>query len=197
MQMKTGEWRTVCDHHLESPCTNCSYIPYAQGTALFMSSSLLGALATMSLKSPLNRPNTSDFTFQHRLCHDFESLIWVIVYAMMIHYRNYLATADPGVRELYKRCMDDCWAVHAYRNLLRSHSYMLLVGCTPEFRPMVNLWFPNPCEAAFFCEAMRLIRNQIQDGEPITYERLCALFRKHIQLATEPQALDVVPNNPY
>ena len=192
MQMKTREGRTVCDNYLESTRTNCSYNTYAQGTALFMSSGLLGVLTTMSMISPLDGPNTSDFTFQHRLCNDFESLIWVIVYAIMVHHRDYLATADPEVRELYKRCMDDCWAVHAYSNLFRSHNYMLSIGCTPGSRPMVNLWFPNPREAAFFCEAMRLIRDQTQDGEPITYERLCALFRKHIQLAKEPQALDVV-----
>ena len=190
--MKTGEWRTVCDYHLKASWANFSYISYVQGTALFMSSGLLSALATMSMKSRLTRPNTTDFTFQHRLCHDFESLIWVIVYAMMIHHRNYLAATDPGGCELYKTHMDDCWAVHAYGNLYRSHNHMLSVGCTPDSRPMVGLWFPDPREAAFFCEAMRLIRNQTQDGEPITYERLCALFRKHIQLAMEPQALDFV-----
>ena len=35
-------------------------------------------------------------------------------------------------------------------------------------------------EAAFFRDAMRLTHSTQEDGEPITYERLCALFKKHI-----------------
>jgi len=39
---------------------------------------------------------------------------------------------------------------------------------------------------------MRLMANQSILGERITYESLCTLFKKHIQLAKEPQDLDVV-----
>jgi len=39
---------------------------------------------------------------------------------------------------------------------------------------------------------MHLLRGQIQDEEFITYESLCTLFEKHIQLAKEPRAVDVV-----
>jgi hypothetical protein len=65
---------------------------------------------------------------------------------------------------------------------------MMVTGCSSPFKLLVSLWFPDPREAAFFRDAMRLIRDQA-DGEPITYEGLCALFRKHINLAKEPQAL--------
>ena len=189
--MKTGEWRTVCGIHLESPCTNCSYNPYAQGTALFMSVDLLTDLMGMTTESTLDPPNTSDFTFKHRLCHDFESLIWVVIYAMMIHHRNYLASTDPEMCERYKKRVDGCWAVHAYSNLHRSHSQMLIMGCAYRSQNVVSSWVPDPREAAFFRDAMRLIRHQV-DGEPITYDGICALFEKHIQLAKEPQTLDVV-----
>jgi hypothetical protein len=188
-QMKTGEWRTVCDYHLEATWTNLSYDSYAQGTALFMSSSLLAAL--MSMGRPRNRSIKSDFTFQHRLCHDFESLIWVIVYAMMIHHRNYLATTDPEMCELYRKDMDECWAGHAHSNLYRSHSFMISIGCSIDTQSVVSSSFPDPREAAFFRDAMRLVRSQ-HDGEPITYEGLCTLFKKHVQLAKEPRASDVV-----
>jgi len=33
-QMKTGEWRAVCDYHLEATWTDFSYNSYPQGTAL-------------------------------------------------------------------------------------------------------------------------------------------------------------------
>jgi len=155
-----------------------------------MAGSLLGAL--VELERHGNRPNTLDFTFQHRLCHDFESLIWVVVYAMMIHHRNGLAATNPEMCGIYKKDLDACWAVHAYSNLLRSQNHMIAVGCAPSFRHMAESWFPDPREAAFFRDAMRLLRNQTHDEEPITYEGLCTLFKKHIQLATEPQAPVVV-----
>jgi hypothetical protein len=152
-----------------------------------MAGDLLTDLTTMELKT-----DESDFTFQHRLCHDFESLIWVIVYAMMVHHRNTLAATDPGKCEAYKKPLDHCWAVHAYSNLHRSHTYMIGTGCSFSSTSLVKLWFPDPREAAFFRDAMRLLRNQTQDGEPITYEGLCTLFRKHIHLAKEPRDFDVV-----
>ena len=190
MQMKTGEWRTVCDYHLDAAYRYFSYNSHAQGTALFMSGDLLGALREMG--RPRNRLTMSAFTFQHRLCHDFESLIWVVVYAMMIHHRNYLAATDPALCGEYKVELDECWAVHAYSNLHRSHNDMIGIGCSPKLRSIVSSWFPDPREGAFFCEAMRLLRNQTQDEEPITYKGLSTLFKKHIQLAKEPRALDVV-----
>src|SRR5258706_8481125 len=185
-QMKSGEWRTVCDYHLDGT-RMFSHTLCAQGTALFMARSLLNALDTMKLNT--DGPNASDFTFQHRLCHDLELLILVIVYAMMIHHRNNLAPADKEKRERYKGVLDRCWAAHAYSNILMAHDHMMASGCFAD--PQVPLWFPDPLEAALFREAMRLIRNQ-GDGDYITYKHLCTLFKKHIDLAKEPEAFEVV-----
>ena len=151
-----------------------------------MSCGLLAAL-----KPPRNRAITSGFTFQHRLCHDLESLIWVIVYAMMIHQRNVLAATDPELFELYKEDLDECWAAHAHSNLLRSHNHMIMTGCSSHSKNIVSSLFHDPREAAFFRDAMRLVRNQ-QDEDPITYDSLCALFKKHIKLAQESRAFDIV-----
>jgi len=190
-QMKDGEWRTVCDHDLESAWTALLY-PCAQGTALFMAGGLLTALTNLGLYN--HRAIKSDFTFRHRLCHDFESLIWVVVYAMMIHHKNHLAVTDPDMCELYKKALDDCWSVQAYNNLRRCHNDMIFTGCSFDTQYIVSSWFPDPHEATFFREAMRLLRNQAQDGDPITYESLCKLFEKHIQLAKEPQNCVPVSN---
>ena len=155
-----------------------------------MSRSLLAALA--SVKHVRHRPTASAFTFQHGLCHDLESLIWVVVYAMMIHQRNTFAATDPEMFELYKEELDHCWAAHAYRNVLISHDHMIVTGCSIDSITMVRLWFPDPREAAFFCDAMRLILYSQTGGEPITYGGVCTLFRKHINLAKEPEAVEVV-----
>ncbi len=93
--------------------------------------------------------------------------------------------------ELYEEELDDCWVVHAYSNLRRCHNDMVSIGCSIDSLTVVRLWFPDPREAAFFRDAMRLIRDQ-GDGDYITYKGLCALFRKHVDLAKEPQACDVV-----
>ena len=119
----------------------------AQGTALFMAGDLLDALTDLE---PHNRQaSNSDFTFRHRLCDDFESLIWVVVYAMMIHHKNHLAGTDPEACALYKETLDECWAVHSYGNLHRSHVFMIATGCTFKSRHKVSSWFPDPREAAF------------------------------------------------
>jgi len=157
-----------------------------------MANELLSALMNPGLRH--RQAIKSDFTFQHRLCHDFESLIWVIVYAMMIHHKNNLAVTGAEAYGSYKEALDSCWAVHSYRNLHRSHSYMITIGCTFTCKYVVSSWFPDPREAAFFREAMRLLRSQTQDEEPITYESLCKLFKKHIQLASEPQDFAPVSN---
>jgi hypothetical protein len=149
-----------------------------------MAGGLLTALTKQGLRN--NDPFKSSFAFQHRLWHDFESLIWVVVYAMMIHHRNTLAATDPEMCQSYKMTLDDCWAVHSYSHLRRCHNDMIAMGCSFDSQEIVSSWFPDPREAAFFCAAMRLLRNQTQDGWPITYDSLCELFQKHIQLAKEP-----------
>ena len=176
----------------EAAQTPFSYAIFAQGTALFMSRSLLAALAFV--KHVRHQPTASAFTFQHGLCHDLESLIWVVVYAMMIHQRNIFAATDQGMFGLYKEELDHCWAAHAYSSLQISHNHMVMTGCTDDSLSLVRSWFPDPREAAFFCEAMRLILYSQIGGGPITYEALCALFKKHINLAEEQQVVDVVSN---
>jgi len=183
------ELGTVCNYRLEATWTTFLYTPCVQGTAPFMHNRLLTALATMELGL-----NASDSTFQHRLHHDFESLIWVVVYAMMIHNRIILASTDPERCEQYKTVLDTCWAGHAYDSFHRSHSHMIMTGFSVHSQ-LREFWFPDPREAAFFRDAMRLVLNQLEGGR-ITYEDIRTLFKQHIQLAMEPQPFDVVSKWP-
>jgi len=151
-----------------------------------MSCGLLTALDAIT-----DGPTAADFTFRHKLSHDFESLLWVVVYAMMIHHRNNIAPADKEKREEYKIVLDRCWAAHAYSNILIAHDHMMATGCSAHRQTTVTFWFPDPREAAFFRDVMRMLRRQ-DEAEFITYEGLRALFKKHIDLAKEPEAFDVV-----
>jgi hypothetical protein len=157
-----------------------------------MSGSLLAALVEQ--KTDDNMGTKCDFTFQHWLCHDLESLIWVVVYAMMIRRRNLLAATDPPQSALFQGVLDRCWGVHSYSHLWDHHGIMVFTGCSVRYSEVEKLWFPEPLEAAFFRGAMRLVRGQVQDDEDITYESLCALLQKHIQLATEARDPTVNPN---
>ena len=64
---------------------------------------------------------------------------------------------------------------------------MMSTGCSVIYQTVETLWFPDPLEAAFFRDAMRLVRGQVQDGEAITYVGLSTLFQKHIRLAQEAE----------
>ena len=188
-QMENEEWVMVCDHHLEAAWMSFSYILCAQGTALFMAEDLLGASTYMERRR--KGLAKSDHTFQHEPCHDFESLIWVVVYAMMIHHNNSLALTDLEGCDEYKRDMDECWGGLGC-TLYPSHIYTIMTGCKARSQYLVELWFPDPREAAFFRDAMRSILDRGSTGEPITYECISTLFKKHVQLAMEPQDFDVV-----
>jgi len=61
---------------------------------------------------------------------------------------------------------------------------MISTGCSARSQTDLR-------EAAFFRDTMRLTPDQ-GDGGPIRYEGLRALFKKHNNLAKEPQAFDVV-----
>ena len=146
-----------------------------------MAGGLLGALVNQT-------------PFQHRLYHDFESLIWVVVYAMMIRRRNTLQATDPVMYGEFKEMLDGRWAGHSYRSVRSSHNDTISIGCSFDHLVEVRSWFSNAYEAAFFRDAMRLLRSQTQDAEFIAYEDICTLFKKHIQLAKESLDSNVAPN---
>ena len=154
---------------------------------------MAGGLLTALVKhKPGN--NSATLTFQHKLSHDLESLIWVVVYAMMIRHRNTLATTDQVMYGKYKEIVDECWAGHSYSHLHRSHNHMFVVGCSFDSQEIVSEWFPDAREAAFFRDVAHLIHKQVIFGELIAYESLSALFQKHIRLAKEPHDSNVDPN---
>ena len=69
-----------------------------------MADNLLAALEIQGKANMLYRRH--EFTFQHKPCHDFVSLIWVIVYATMARRKNVLAASDPKAHEDFKGDLD-------------------------------------------------------------------------------------------
>ena len=144
-----------------------------------MSMDLLIALERLQGRMEHQAPH--DFTSQHKVWHDFESLIWVVVYAMMIQRRNTLAVTDPTAYIQYKEHLDGFWGVHSYTKLVNCHEALLGAGIVRLRTIVEELWFPDPVEAEFFRAAMRLVRSQVHDEEPITYEKMQDLFRTYIE----------------
>ena len=88
-----------------------------------MSVDFLTALEDHGTAKKRGRP--IDFTFRHTLCHDFESLILVIVYAMLIRNKNRLVATDSGAHRDYKQLLDDFWGVHSYTKLVNCHEALI------------------------------------------------------------------------
>ena len=148
-----------------------------------MSLDLLSALE--SHKNAKKRGRLTEFTFQHKLCHDFESLILVIVYAMLIRNKNRLAATNSNAHSDYKELLNDFWGAHSHTKLANCHITLMGVG-TIRLRTIVeDVLFPDPLEAEFFRAAMRLVNAQVSYEEPITYEKMQSLFRTYIQRAQE------------
>ena len=128
---------------------------------------------------------SEEFTFQHKLSHDFESLIWVIIYAMMVRRKSILAATDPKIHAAYKTHLDRFWGVHSYSNLANNRDALVNAGIRRSRTMVEKLLFPDPLEAKFFRAAMYLLRPRSDDEEPITYKEMQGLFRTHIQKAEQ------------
>ena len=155
-----------------------------------MSLNLLFALE--SHKNAKKRGRPTDFTFQHKLCHDFESLILVIVYAMLIRNKNRLVTTDSSAHTDYKVLLDDFWGVHSYTKLANYRLALIGAGTIRARTIAEDTLFSDPLEAEFFRAAMRLLRSQGDDEAPVTYGKMRGLFRNYIQKAKQANILPLV-----
>ena len=136
---------------------------------------------------------SKDFTFQHKLCHDFESLIWVMVFAMMVRRKGILAATDSNVHAAYKVQLDLFWGAHSYSKLLGCHGISITAASMRPNDIFDDLLFPDVLEAKFFRAAMRLVRDQAFDEEPITYKKMQDLFRTYIQVAEQANCPTLAP----
>jgi len=155
-----------------------------------MAGDLLSALETHRY---YKKRGPENFTFQHRLGHDLESLIWVIIYAMMVQRRNILAATDSKTHTDYKEQLDGFWGAHSYSKLANCHGALVYAGITRTRTLVETLLFSDPLEAEFFRAAMRLVALQSLDGQLMTYEKVQALFRTHVQKAEQATVSTFAP----
>ena len=180
-ELKRGDWRVVSVSRIASMVVFGT--SSSQGTAVFMSLELLSALERHGTAKKRGRP--TDFAFQHKLCHDFESLILVIVYAMLIRNKNRLLSTDSNAHTDYKVLLDDYWGAHSYTKLANYRGGLIAAGTSRSRTIAEDTLFSDPLEAEFFRVAMRLLRSQDDDTELITYEKLQGIFHTYIQKGSQ------------
>ena len=112
---------------------------------------------------------------------DLESMIWVLIYAILIHHYASL----KGLRRAnYKRSVVDAlYGCLSYSALAKEREILMLRGINPRSRGP-ETWIPDPLQRKWFRRAMTLVAGQNMpsaDGTttPITFvafDKLCDDF---------------------
>ena len=87
--------------------------------------------------------------------HDLEGLIWVLVYAMMVHRYNSLIHETD--RAEYKRELDSCFGHGSTHTIHQQRCVMLYSAQTWGDEYTIYEWFPDPRERRFFIRCMKLV----------------------------------------
>ena len=159
----------------------------AQGTALFMSISLLSALNThyhlvemATINPAIVVPTELDFAPGPG--EDLESMIWVLVYAIMLHHQGSLQGSHKA--RYQRRVIDKYYGSLSYSGLADQRELLMSRGnnlraCEPEE------WIPNRAQCEWFRLAMELVEDQTKlsrrsGTKPITFDAFDALCDEFI-----------------
>ena len=94
--------------------------------------------------------------------HDLEALIWVLVYAMMIH--NYNSLTHENDRKKYKAMIDHHFGHGSTDTIIEKRQAMYLAHSRVG-QNRVSKWFPDPKERNFFISCMSLIAEHDREEE--------------------------------
>jgi len=94
--------------------------------------------------------------------HDLEALLWVLVYAMMIHHYNSLA--HEGDRKDYKSMIDHHFGHGSAETIIEKRQAMYMAHSRIG-QNRVSQWFPDPHEQRFFIRCMALIADHDRGDE--------------------------------
>jgi len=153
----------------------------AQGTALFMSMSLLTALTKYyhlvgkATKNPaIVAPSGLDFVPGPG--EDLESMIWVITYAIMLHHYASLQGSD---KTDYKRdVIGNFYGNLSYLGLGKERDCLINRGTSLRaYGP--EEWIPDLAQREWFRHAMALVKGQTE-LKPITFDAFDALCDEFI-----------------
>jgi len=159
----------------------------AQGTALFMSSALLEALAQYydlvemaTINPAIIAPSRLDFVPGPG--DDLESMIWVITYAIMLHHQGSLRGSDKA--RYQRRVVNNFYGSLSYSGLTEKREVMMLRGTKlRSYGP--EEWIPDSAQREWFRRAMALVATQNMSLsnssiEPITFDAFDALCDEFI-----------------
>jgi len=132
--------------------------------------------------------NPSSWNFRPSVECDLESLVWVVLYAMMARrLRMVINSGDQVLCEAYERDFNVLWGSTLYFRVMHSHQNMH--GAAACYgKGMGDQWFPDPVEGKFFGEVMwKLSGSASGFGTPFTYQVFDELLGRYIVLAEEEE----------
>jgi len=115
-------------------------------------------------------PGPPTLSTKREVHHDLEALIWVLVYAMMVHSYN-SSTRETDKKE-YSVVLDDHFGHGSAKTILEKRKAMLYSAQSLVGLEQISQWFPNPRERRFFIRCMTLIAKHDKGGE----EEDCGTF---------------------
>src|SRR5258706_2618637 len=159
----------------------------AQGTALFMSISLLTALTKYYklVEKATTNPAIivpSELDFVPGPGDDLESMIWVITYAIMLHHQGNLRGSDKA--DYQRGVVDQLYGSLSYLGLAKERNLMVLYANNPlSYGP--EDWIPDPAQREWFTRSMALVEGQTRpfpggSTKPITFDAFDALCDEFI-----------------
>ena len=159
----------------------------AQGTAVFMSMSLLDALSKYynfveqaTTNSAIVVPSGLDIVPGPG--EDLESTIWVLIYAIMLHHHMSLRGSDKA--RYQRHVIDQFYGSLSYYGLAKEREFLMSRGT--NFRAYgPEEWIPEPTQRQWFRRAMALVEGQTKlsfggSTKPITFDAFDALCDEFI-----------------
>ena len=113
---------------------------------------------------------------------DLESVIWVLIYAIILHHQETLRGSDKAD---YKRnVVDQFYGSLSYSGLAKERVFMVFQGSIP-FADQSEEWIPDPTQRKWFRRAMTLVEGHIKpspDGstKAISFDAFDALCDEFI-----------------
>jgi len=138
-----------------------------QGTVIFMAIELLHSQIehldneTTARKRGKSGPPT--LNTKREVHHDLEALIWVLVYAVMIH--NYNSLTRETDRKKYKQTLDEYFGHGSARTTFIKRHAMLSFAHSHVGHVHASKWFADEHEQVFFIRCMKLIAEHNKDKE--------------------------------
>ena len=114
----------------------------------------------------------SELNFMPSIGDDLESVIWVLLYAIMLHHQ---ASLEGPRKANYKRKVpDNFYGTLSYSGLAEKRIFLAVTGINPHSHGP-EAWIPDPVQRKWFRRAMALVAGQnmpTPDGSiiPITFD---------------------------